>query len=89
MTWARIFKHLRRPGIDSEDSITPAYVAWRAVTANRVAVPARQTENWFLGSLKGLQIQARLSDQFSESQARLSESWNKPHKEGNYKDFHD
>ena len=30
--------HLRRPGIDSEDSIPPAYVAWRAGTTNRVVV---------------------------------------------------
>jgi hypothetical protein len=27
---ARICKRLRRPGIDPEDSIPPAYVAWRA-----------------------------------------------------------
>ncbi len=27
---ARICKRLRRPGIDSEDSIPPAYVGWRA-----------------------------------------------------------
>ncbi len=41
-----------RPGIDSEDYIAPAYVAWRAGTTNRVIVPARQAENRFLGSLK-------------------------------------
>jgi hypothetical protein len=29
---ARICKSLRRPGIDSENSIPPAYVAWRAGT---------------------------------------------------------
>ena len=45
MTRVRICKRLRRPGIDSEDSIPPAYVAWRAGTTNRVAVPARQAEN--------------------------------------------
>ncbi len=56
---ARICKLLRRPGIYSEDSIPPAYVAWRAGTTNRVIVPARQAENRFLGSLKGLQIRAR------------------------------
>ncbi len=55
-TWARICKRLRRPGIDSEDSIPPAYVAWRAGTTYRVVVPARQAGNRFLGSLKGLQI---------------------------------
>jgi hypothetical protein len=31
---ARIYKRLWRPGIDSEDSIPPAYVAWRAGTTN-------------------------------------------------------
>ncbi len=55
---ARICKRLRRPGIDSEDSIPPAYVAWRAGTTNKVIVPARQAENRFLGSTKGLQIRA-------------------------------
>jgi hypothetical protein len=35
-----------------------AYVAWRASTSTRVVVPARQAENRFLGSLKGLQIRA-------------------------------
>jgi hypothetical protein len=28
--WARIFKLLRSPGIDSKESIPPAYIAWRA-----------------------------------------------------------
>jgi hypothetical protein len=55
---ARICKRLRRPGIDSEDSIPPAYVAWRVGTTKRVVVPARQAGNRFLGSLKGLQIRA-------------------------------
>jgi hypothetical protein len=56
---ARICKRLRRPGIDSEDSIPPAYVALRAGTKNRVVVQARQAENRFLGSLKCLQIRAQ------------------------------
>ncbi len=56
--WARICKRLRRPGIDSEDSIPPAYVVWRAGTTNSVIVPARQAENRFLGSIKGLQMRA-------------------------------
>jgi hypothetical protein len=56
---ARICKRLRRPGIDSEDSIPPAYVAWRAGTTNMVVVPACQAGNRFLGSLKGLQIRAQ------------------------------
>ncbi len=41
------------------ESILPVYVAWRAGTTNRVVVPARQAGNRFLGSLKGLQIQAQ------------------------------
>ncbi len=55
---ARICKRLWNPGIDSEKSIPPAYVAWRAGTTNRVFVPVRQTGNRFLGSLKGLKIRA-------------------------------
>jgi hypothetical protein len=55
---ARICKSLWGPGIDSDDSIPPAYVAWRVGTTNRVVVPARQAGNRFLGSLKGLQIRA-------------------------------
>ncbi len=38
-SWARIFKRLRSPGIDSKESILPAYVAG---TTNRVIVPARK-----------------------------------------------
>jgi hypothetical protein len=34
-------------------------VAWRAGTTNRVVVQARQAGYRFLGSLKGLQIQAQ------------------------------
>ncbi len=56
---ARICKRLRRPGIDSEVLIPPAYVARRAGTTNRVVVPARQAGHRFLGSLKGLQIRAQ------------------------------
>jgi hypothetical protein len=55
---ARICKRLRSPGIDSEESIPPAYVAWRAAMTNRVVVPARQVGNRFLGFFKGLQIRA-------------------------------
>jgi hypothetical protein len=54
----RICKRLRVPGIDSEESTPPAYVAWRAGT-NRVIVPAGQAENRYLGSIKGLQIRAQ------------------------------
>jgi hypothetical protein len=56
---ARICKRLWRPGIDSEDSLPLAYVAWRADTTNRVVVPARQAGNRFLGFLTGLQIRAQ------------------------------
>ncbi len=55
---ARICKRLSRAGIYSEESIKTAYVVWRAGTTNRVVVLARQAENRFLGSLKGLQIRA-------------------------------
>ncbi len=49
-------------GIDSEESISPAYVAWRAGTTNRVVVLARQAGNRFLDSLKGLQIRALVTN---------------------------
>ncbi len=39
---ARKCKRLRSPGIDSEESIPPIYVAWRTGTTNRVVVPTRQ-----------------------------------------------
>ncbi len=58
---ARICKRLWSPGIDSEESISPAYVARRAGTTKRVVVPALQPENRFLGSIKGLQIRALIS----------------------------
>jgi hypothetical protein len=58
-TRAHICKRLWSPGIDSEESISPAYGAWRASTTNRAIVPARQAGNRFLGSLKGLQILAQ------------------------------
>ncbi len=56
---ARICKRLWSPGIDSEEVISPAYVAWRAGTTNRVIVPSREAGNRFLGSLKGPQIRAQ------------------------------
>jgi hypothetical protein len=56
---ARICKRLRGPGIDFQESISPAYVAWRAGTKNRVVVPDRQAGNRFLVSLTGLQIRAQ------------------------------
>ncbi len=44
-------------GIDTEESISPAFVAWRAGTTN--VVPIRQAGNLFQGSLKGQQIRAQ------------------------------
>ncbi len=69
-TWDRICKRLKSPGIDSKTwarickclrsagIYSAAYVAWQAGTTNSVVVQARQAENRFLGSLKGLQIRA-------------------------------
>ncbi len=65
-----ICKRLRSPGIDSEESIPPAYEAWRAGTTNRVIVPAGQAENRFLGSIKGLQIRAQLMDNWTGGNQR-------------------
>jgi hypothetical protein len=61
---ARICKRLRSPGINTEESVPPAYVAWRAGTPNAIIEPARQGENRFLGSLKSLQLWAQYSDFF-------------------------
>jgi hypothetical protein len=62
---SRICKRLRRRGIDSEDSIPLAYVAWRAGMTKRVVVPVCQPGNRFLGSFKGLQIRALICGYFS------------------------
>ncbi len=60
---ARSCKRLRSLGIDSEESISPAYLAgWAGTT--RAVVPARQARNRFLDSLKGLQIRT-LETRFS------------------------
>ncbi len=58
---ARICKRLWSPGINFEESIPPAYVAWRAGTKNGVVVSVRQAGNRFLGSINGLQIRAQAS----------------------------
>ncbi len=42
---SHICKRLWSPGIDSEESSSPAYVAWRAGTKNRVVVPAARLES--------------------------------------------
>jgi hypothetical protein len=53
---------LKSSGIDFEESIPPAYVAWQSGTTNRVVVPARQAGIRFLVSLNyykfGLREQA-------------------------------
>jgi hypothetical protein len=54
--WARICKRFRNPGIDSKESIPPAYVTWRASTTNRVLVH-RMAES-IPELLKHLQIRA-------------------------------
>ena len=54
--WASICKRLRSPGIDAEESISPAYVACCAGKKNRDIVPASQVGNRFLVSFAGLQI---------------------------------
>ncbi len=71
---ARICKRLRRPGIDSEESIPPAYVAWRASTTNRVVVPVHQAGNRFLVSLKGLQIWAQYCSEVGRRPALCASS---------------
>jgi hypothetical protein len=58
-TWAQICKRLRSPGIDS------ASLCSLAGMSNTVVIPAHQTVNRFLGSLKGLQIWAQGSLQSS------------------------
>jgi hypothetical protein len=52
VAWARIFKRLRSPGIDSEELIPPTYVTWRANATSRVVVMVRQAGNRFPAPLK-------------------------------------
>jgi hypothetical protein len=49
-TRAQICKRLRRPGIDTKESIPPTSEMWRADTSKRIVVPPRQAGNRFLGS---------------------------------------
>jgi hypothetical protein len=51
-TMFRIYNRLWSPGIDSEESISPTYVAWQAGAT-------RLFGNRFMGSLKDLQIRAQ------------------------------
>ncbi len=55
----------------AQESISPASEACRAGTINRVVVPARQAGNRFMGSLKGLQIRALDSTNFSYRSGHL------------------
>ncbi len=55
---ARIWKRLWSPGIDSEESIQPVYVAWRAGTTNRVVVPGPPGWKSIPGLLKRFTIRA-------------------------------
>ncbi len=50
----------QEPRIDSEESVPPAYLAWRADTTSKVIVPADHAGNRFLDSFKGLKIRALL-----------------------------
>ncbi len=59
-------------GIDSASLYSQAgryyiFLSWRAGT--RVVVPARQDENRFLGSLKGLKIRAQACAQVGEERS--------------------
>jgi hypothetical protein len=66
-----------------QESIPPAYQAWRAGTTNRVIVPARWAGNRFLGSFKGLKIRALLAtasltpNVLSATVSRFFEHWRK------------
>ncbi len=55
----------------AQESIPPAYAAWRASTKNSAVVPAREARNRFLGPLKGLQIRALFASlDFSDACAK-------------------
>jgi hypothetical protein len=66
---ARICKRFRSPEIDSEESITPAFVAWQAGTTYRVVVPAWR--NRFLGSLKVYKFGHKMVSKSYRSQSRI------------------
>jgi hypothetical protein len=67
----RICKSLRSPGINSEEAISPTYAAWQADTTNRLVISARQAGNRFLGSIKGLQIQALSTQPFHRYKSKV------------------
>jgi hypothetical protein len=52
----RIYKRVISLGVDSEESIPSAYVAWRAVTTNRVSDRPARLGIDYLCFLKDLQI---------------------------------
>jgi hypothetical protein len=74
---SRICKRLWGPGIDSDESISPAYVALWAGSTNRAVVPAYHAGNRFLGSLKGLQIPAQLFVKIAGNAYKLKLSFQK------------
>jgi hypothetical protein len=53
-THTTVCKRLRSPGIDSKESIPPAYVSRRAGKITLVVVPARPGIDYFLESITGL-----------------------------------
>jgi hypothetical protein len=61
----------------TQESIPPAYVAWRAGKKNKVVVPARQDGNRFLVYLKGLQIPSQYTPPNS-SLSPICTLWLKP-----------
>ncbi len=70
---ARICKRLWSPGIDSEESISPAYVAWRASTTNRVSYrPARlRIDTWRSTNTGSVPVLATLTIQLNKTAAEL------------------
>jgi hypothetical protein len=86
-TWARICKRWWSPGIDSKESISPAYVACRASATNRVVIQARHAGNRFLVSEKvykyGLRRKEgegggfRREDRWKEMWRKEEECWEK------------
>jgi hypothetical protein len=64
----------------AQESIPPAYVAWRSRTTNRFVVPTRQAGNRYLGPLKGLQIRALylyngIYSHYTTKQEKISSSY--------------
>jgi hypothetical protein len=69
---ARICKCIWSPGTNSEESISPASVVWRAGTTNRVVVPARQARESIPGLLQRFTNTASVSKGNKEEEFLLS-----------------